>query len=156
DRKLYNSPASIEQIIKDLLENGFEYQNALNQNVLHQNEKKNGENIPQPLVLTPPTQQEYEDIMNILLLGETGVGKSTFINGFVNYLKYNKLEEAEKNPVVLIPVSFFITTGNDFEEHLVKFEGKDGISGEDHKQIGQSVTQHCKSYAFTLTDNETW
>ncbi|CAF5057721.1 unnamed protein product, partial [Rotaria magnacalcarata] len=41
--------------------------------VLHQNEKKNGENIPQPLVLTPPTQQEYEDIMNILLLGETGV-----------------------------------------------------------------------------------
>ncbi|CAF4591479.1 unnamed protein product, partial [Rotaria magnacalcarata] len=41
--------------------------------VLHQTEKKNGENIPQPLVLTPPTQQEYEDIMNILLLGETGV-----------------------------------------------------------------------------------
>ncbi|CAF2762951.1 unnamed protein product [Rotaria sp. Silwood2] len=78
--------------------------------------------------------------MNILLLAETGVGKSTFINAFVNYLKYNKLEEAEKNPVVLIPVSLFITTGDDFEEHLVKFEGKDGISDEDHKQIGQSVT----------------
>ncbi|CAF3427341.1 unnamed protein product [Rotaria sp. Silwood2] len=107
---------------------------------LHQTEKKNGENIPLPLVLTPPTQQEQEDIMNILLLAETGVGKSTFINAFVNYLKYNKLEEAEKNPVVLIPVSLFITTGDDFEEHLVKFEGKDGISDEDHKQIGQSVT----------------
>ncbi|CAF2007052.1 unnamed protein product [Rotaria magnacalcarata] len=174
---------------EDLLENGFKYQNALNQivrdgddeealehnffisrigqlqsvlmtiytkNSIHDGVLINGENIPQPLVLTPPTQQEYEDIMDILLLGETGVGKSTFINGFVNYLKYNKLEEAEKNPIVLIPVSFFITTDNDFEEHLVKFEGKYGISDEDHKKIGQSVTQHCKSYVLTLTDNETW
>ncbi|KAJ3462197.1 hypothetical protein MRS44_010750 [Fusarium solani] len=32
--------------------------------------------------------------VNILILGETGVGKSTFINGFVNYLKYNTLDEA--------------------------------------------------------------
>lgn len=33
--------------------------------------------------------------INILLLGETGVGKSTFINTFVNYLKFDSLGNAK-------------------------------------------------------------
>ncbi|CAF3679093.1 unnamed protein product, partial [Rotaria sordida] len=93
----------------------------------------------------PSIQPKSDGIMNILLLGESGVGKSTFINAFVNYLKFNKLEEAVKNPIVLIPVSFIITTGDNFEEQLVKFEGKDNLSNEDHEHVGHSVTQHCKS-----------
>jgi GTPase SAR1 family protein len=32
--------------------------------------------------------------INILLLGPTGVGKTTFINAFANYLVYNSLDEA--------------------------------------------------------------
>ena len=34
----------------------------------------------------------YSETINILLLGQTGCGKSTFINSFQNYMKYNDLD----------------------------------------------------------------
>ena len=37
--------------------------------------------------------EQKEDI-NILILGETGVGKSTWINGISNYLKHSSLQAA--------------------------------------------------------------
>jgi septin family protein len=89
--------------------------------------------------------------INVLLLGETGVGKSTFINAFVNYLMFDTLQQAEQSqPVVLIPVSFLITTGHQFDEFIVKFGDTD--SNENHEHQGQSVTQYCKSYVFNLND----
>jgi hypothetical protein len=106
---------------------------------------------PSSSLLSVPSGIKPDEI-NILLIGETGVGKSTFINAFVNYLAFHSLEDAENgDPIVLIPISFPITIGDQFEEKKIEFGQFD--SNEDHNQSGQSVTQYCKSYIFTIGNN---
>ncbi|CAF3436473.1 unnamed protein product [Rotaria sp. Silwood1] len=106
---------------------------------------------PPSIIPTPPPRSRSPIDINVLLLGETGVGKSTFINAFVNYLKFDNLQQAERGePVVLIPVSFLITIGNQFEEFIVEFGKAD--TNENYEHEGQSVTQQCKSYVFDLND----
>ena len=84
---------------------------------------------------------------NVLLLGESGVGKSTFINALVNYLAFDSLDRAcDSPPLVVMPVSFLITVGHNFDEKVVKFGEED--CNEDHHHPGQSVTQQCRSYVF--------
>ena len=39
----------------------------------------------------------YEKTVNILLLGQTGCGKSTFINSFINYMNYRELHRMVLN-----------------------------------------------------------
>jgi len=98
-----------------------------------------------------PSQEHTTKEINVLILGETGVGKSTFINAFVNYLVFDSLQQAEQSqPVVLIPVSFIMTQGDHFQEVNVKFGNLDKNENFEHE--GQSVTQQCKSYIFKLND----
>ncbi|QKD61950.2 uncharacterized protein FOBCDRAFT_148152 [Fusarium oxysporum Fo47] len=62
---------------------------------------------------------------NILILGETGVGKSTFINSFINYIMYDSLDEA------------MLRVG---KESDVEKESKGGIS----------ATQNTVTYEFIV------
>ncbi|XP_031357775.1 uncharacterized protein LOC116181523 [Photinus pyralis] len=88
---------------------------------------------------------EKRDI-NVLLLGETGVGKSTFINAFFNYLTYPTLKQARKgNLVTLIPAKFTIADEN-YEERIIQV-------GEDNNElieVGVSATQSCRSYVYPI------
>ena len=64
--------------------------------------------------------------INVLILGETGVGKSTWINGLANYIQFENLEAAarHKNLLTIIPSSFSYT---DDEGEIVKIKVCDEI-----------------------------
>ncbi len=70
--------------------------------------KKNGHRGP-PLMAS-------DDCLNIPLLGATGIGKSTFINTFVNYLTFDTLNNALNGEMQTLIYSTFSTSTEDDEE----------------------------------------
>ncbi|KAG4073896.1 hypothetical protein HA402_014101 [Bradysia odoriphaga] len=87
--------------------------------------------------------------LTILMLGETGVGKSTFINALVNYLMFENIDDAAKDLQCLIPTSFSVydEATNDMKECV--FGEADGNEDVDKTQ---SCTQACRCYNFKLGD----
>lgn len=86
--------------------------------------------------------------MNILILGETGVGKSTWINGFINFLTFDSLKEAEENDLHTLIPSEFTVCDEFFNEIIVST----GTSDNEVHKPGQSATQGCKVYPFQVGD----
>ena len=96
-----------------------------------------------PFLKIPSTN---EQCINILLIGEKGVGKSTFINAFVNYLRFNTVNQARSNqPLVLKPLSFVMLTENTFEQQIIEYGDLD--------LRNDSVRRRCHTYTFKLDQN---
>lgn len=85
--------------------------------------------------------------LTILMLGESGVGKSTFINALVNYLMFENIDDAAKNLQCLIPTSFAVydESTNDMKE--CTFGELDDNECTDKTQ---SCTQTCYADATTF------
>ena len=92
----------------------------------------------------PKVESALNEELNILLLGETGVGKSTWIDGFANYLTYPTLEEAECGETQCpIPILFTLTDEN-FRQKVVAV----GADKNENARKGESCTQFPKTYSF--------
>jgi GTPase SAR1 family protein len=106
----------------------------------------NDQYIPRPNRYAQPQTD-----INILILGETGVGKSTFINAFTNYILYNTLNDAIKGDMqVLIPAAFHMTDPDSHELDSRKIFIGNPSEDEKCEVVGQSSTQICHSYIFPI------
>lgn len=93
-----------------------------------------------------------ENDINILLLGETGVGKSTFLNALINMLFYENLNHASKNDLKVLVYSKFILLNPQTFDDITIVSGTPN-SNENH-ETGGSCTQTCRSYVFRFKDRQ--
>lgn len=99
---------------------------------------------------TTARKSEY----NLLVLGETGVGKSTFINSFCNYLTYPSLEIAKQNKMIsMLPAHFEVQDKNNERKEIKVGDSSPKAKKQemDNALEGSSVTQYPKSYPFQLS-----
>lgn len=88
---------------------------------------------------------------NILIMGATGAGKSTFINAFVNYLLYDTLEDAldAEQLTYAIPGSFSVPHPTIANKKVEVSWGSENPT-EAYSSGGQSATQSCVIYAINI------
>ncbi|KAN0000946.1 hypothetical protein ACTFIZ_001403 [Dictyostelium cf. discoideum] len=92
-----------------------------------------------------------KDTVYLLLLGLTGVGKSTFINMMVNYIKYSSLDKALENATLdqIFTIASKIEIEDDNKIHNFT------LGDVDDYETGSSVTQFSRRYRIKLPDGKT-
>ena len=103
--------------------------------------------------LTQQIEFVKENCLNIVILGETGVGKSTFINAFANYLQSHSLQDMLNNPnkvIALMATEFQITDPSTRQLKSCKFGKKSVEEDRAVQKVGASFTQTCKTYSFSV------
>ncbi|KAN0012493.1 hypothetical protein ACTFIU_007797 [Dictyostelium citrinum] len=92
-----------------------------------------------------------KDTIYILLIGITGVGKSTFINMVVNYIKYSSLQDALTNATLdqIYTIASKIEIQDENQTHKITLGDVGDI------KTGSSVTQHSRQYRIKLPDGKT-
>lgn len=89
--------------------------------------------------------------INILLLGETGVGKSTFINSVANYLFYTLFEKAQKEKLLVLIPSEFTVDVEGGKRHKIVIGLKDK---KEYQSVGDTTTQDVRTYVFPTGNKE--
>jgi len=84
-------------------------------------------------------------------LGESGVGKSTFINAIVNYLTFDTLDDALHGEMKSLIYSRFFTSTEDDEEIEIVVGVPDEREGPSMGNFS-SCTQSCRAYTFLIGD----
>ena len=99
---------------------------------------------------------DQSDYLNVLILGESGVGKSTFINAFVNYLYFKTLDDAlvADGLQSVIPCHFNLVrpkdpSSDDGELETIRVQVGDRDTEKDGS-MGQSSTQQTQVYPITV------
>ncbi len=146
--------AQMESILKKAKELQSQPKVELNTNDNQTYHNNNQSTIKSP---TPPVinlsetkmvlkENNKKEEINILILGETGVGKSTWVNGFANYIIYGNLQEAEQGELLSLIASSFSMTDDNYQEKLITI-------GQDSNESfikGQSATQEPRAYSLVV------
>lgn len=89
--------------------------------------------------------------INMILLGATGVGKSTFINALANYLTYTNFEKAlSEETLILVP--FVVEV--EFEDGQSQKYGAGFDNRIEDLNIDHMTTQSIRKYIFPFQENE--
>ncbi|CAG2178129.1 unnamed protein product [Oppiella nova] len=89
--------------------------------------------------------------LNILLLGESGVGKTTFINALANYLSYKNFYDGTEQPICVLPESLNLFDHDTYEVENVKL-GSTSI--QDTIESKNKLDQALKCHNFSINDFE--
>jgi GTP-binding protein EngB required for normal cell division len=91
--------------------------------------------------------QKSTNEINIILLGESGVGKSTFINALQNYFYHQTFEKAKNGQLKILLPAFFTITDENYNQIRVKIGNEDR---NEQDATGKAATQSAKTHTIKM------